>query len=405
MGAEPLLAIIGHVPQAFREYALVGARTAARIWLVTPGPQPWHTAYCERVTELDLDRGSALDEVVGLLAGAVDGALTFDERYVELTAAVVERLGSPGATTAAVRTLKDKAALRAATAGRPYAVGFGVARSAKEAHEVAAALGYPVVLKPRALGGSIGVVKVDAPTELDEAFRLADGARVGALASAHLGVLVEEYVDGPEISVDASVCGGRTRVHVVADKLLGPEPYFEEVGHVVPSVRADAREVLATVEDVHRLSGFDDGVSHVELRLSARGPRLIEANARLGGDLIPYLGLLATGVDLAGVAAQIAVGRPTEVKPTRQDAAAVRFVYPDRPLVLAGVTWDDREHADVEVERETLLPLGTWTAPPPDAFLSRVAYVLAHGSDRDLVVGAVENAATAVRLDGERERA
>lgn len=404
MGAEPLLAIVGHVPQAFREYALAGARAAARIWLVTPSRQPWHGTYCEQVTELDLDADDALDEVERLLTGSVDGVLTFDERYVELTAGLVERLGLPGATRDAVRTLKDKAALREVTAGRPYAVRFGVARSAAEAREVAGGIGYPVVLKPRALGGSIGVVKVDSPADLAAAFALADGARVGDLASAHLGVLVEEYVDGPEISVDASVSGGRTRLHVVADKLLGAEPYFEEVGHVVPSVRAHAPEVLATVEDVHRLSGFDDGVSHVELRLTDRGPRLIEANARLGGDLIPYLGLLATGVDVARVAAQIAVGRTPEVEPARRAVAAVRFVYPDRALVLAGITWADRTHPGVEVERTNLLGPGSRTAPPPDAFLSRAACVVAHGVDRDVVVAAVEDEAASVRLDAEHER-
>ncbi|GIG40975.1 ATP-grasp domain-containing protein [Cellulomonas phragmiteti] len=404
MDAEPLLAIVGQVPRAFREYALAGARHAARVWLVTPSAQAWHGGYCERVEEVDLDGAHALREVSALLAGQVDGVLTFDERYVELTAALVERLGLPGATVEAVRVLKDKAALREATAGRPYAVRFGIARTVAEAHRVVASIGYPVVLKPRALGGSIGVVKVDGPSGLDAAFRLADGARVGDLASAHAGVLVEEFVDGPEISIDASVSGGRTHVHFVADKLLGPEPYFEEVGHVVPSAVGDLQEVLDTVEDVHRLSGFDDGVSHVELRLTDRGPRLIEANARLGGDLIPYLGLRATGVDLARVAAQIAVGRPVPVEAARDDAAAVRFVYADRPLVLAGVTWPEAAHPGVEVERAGLLAPGSWTAPPPDAFLSRVAYVLAHGSDRDLVVGAVEREAGAVRVDGEQAR-
>jgi biotin carboxylase len=399
-----LLAVIGQVPRVFREYALRGARQVAELWLLTSSPERWHLDYCASVTQIDLDGSEALEQVSSLVRDKVAGVVTFDERYVELTARLAAALGCAGASPDAVHRFKDKSRLRALTKDRPYGVRFGVAKNTDQAERVAEALGYPVVAKPRALGGSIGVVKASSPKELAEAFSLATEAKVGDLGSAYEGVLIEEYVNGPEVSVDSSVRGGVTEVHFIADKVLGPEPHFEEFGHVVPTQRDCDREVItATVEDIHAVAGFDNGVSHIELRLTGLGPKLIEANARLGGDLIPYLGWLATGVDLARLAAEIAVGVPSLKQDRRARTAAVRFLYPDEPMELSEIVWSPPPPiSGVEVEFGKLLPAGSRVAPPPDSFLSRPAYVLAHGVEPDAVIAAAATAANAVKLVGTR---
>ncbi|MDQ0810260.1 biotin carboxylase [Streptomyces sp. B3I7] len=74
--------------------------------------------------------------------------------------------------------------------------------------------------------------------------------------------------------------------------------------------------------------GVTDGVSHVEIRVVDGRPRLIEVNARIAGDMISHLVHLATGVDLARAAADIACGHTPDLMPTRHQAAAIRFIYP-----------------------------------------------------------------------------
>ncbi|WP_460371062.1 ATP-grasp domain-containing protein, partial [Actinocorallia lasiicapitis] len=192
-------------------------------------------------------------------------------------------------------------------------VGFGIARDVAAATALAAGLGYPVVLKPRALSGSIGVVRVGSAAELESAFPAVLGARTGLSARAHLGVLVEEYLDGPEYSVDAVTSGGVTRILVVAEKTLGFAPFFEETGHLVPARPVPGLDdAVELVVRAHAALGLDSMTTHTEVRLTPAGPRLVEINARLGGDLIPYLGRLALGVDAPGAAADVAMGRVPE---------------------------------------------------------------------------------------------
>jgi PncC family amidohydrolase len=149
------------------------------------------------------------------------------------------------------------------------------------------------------------------------------------------GVLVEEFVDGPEFSIDSLVRQGHVTPLFVASKLSGLDPYFEELGHVVSS---DGLQLLPEIEPllqaVHEAIGFVDGATHTEVRVTDRGYRLMEINARLGGDLIPHLGLLATGIDLLGATVDVALGRKPDLRPSATGTAAIRFIYPPRDMEL-----------------------------------------------------------------------
>src|SRR5262249_17813798 len=157
----------------------------------------------------------------------------------------------------------------------------------------------PVVVKARGLAGSFGVVRADDGDAVAAAFAAADGAQFPGMPRHESGnVLVEEFLTGPEFSVDAVVFDGEVLPTVLPHKHLSAEPYFEEMGHDVaagdPLLSDDA--VLGQLRTIHHVLGFRYGATHTEFRLTPAGPRLIEVNARLGGDFIPYLGHLATGV-------------------------------------------------------------------------------------------------------------
>ncbi|MER7582084.1 hypothetical protein [Kitasatospora sp. NPDC097691] len=117
------------------------------------------------------------------------------------------------------------------------------------------------------------------------------------------------------------------------------------------------------------------GVSSVEMRLSVTGPRLIEVNAHIGGDLVAQLVRLVTGIDLAAVAADLAVGREPDLTPTHERAAGARFVCPansgtvrraeTRPE-LGGPVWLDRLQWERQPGVDVLLPPRE-TTPPPDS--------------------------------------
>jgi biotin carboxylase len=79
------------------------------------------------------------------------------------------------------------------------------------------------------------------------------------------------------------------------------------------------------------------GVTHAEIRLTRKGPRLVELNGRLGGDLIPFNSAMATGIDLVAAAAELALGRRPALTATRSFAAEVRFVYPPYDCVVGSI--------------------------------------------------------------------
>ncbi len=115
---------------------------------------------------------------------------------------------------------------------------------------------------------SLGVVRVDDPGELAAQFAFAHDTTVPGAPSYDVSVLVEQYADGPEISVDAVVHRGTVFPMVLARKQLGYPPYFEEVGHVVDGadpLLADDR-LRRVLQDTHAALGFADGVTHTELR-------------------------------------------------------------------------------------------------------------------------------------------
>ncbi|MBR7837435.1 ATP-grasp domain-containing protein [Actinospica durhamensis] len=123
-------------------------------------------------------------------------------------------------------------------------------------------------------------------------------------------VLVEEYLDGPEVSGDSVCIDGRVTPLVLAHKQLGFVPGFEEVGHIVQAddELLSGGALPAVLQGAHEALGLTRAMTHTELRLTSSGPRVLEVDARTGGGMIPRLGQLVTGIDLGRVSAELAVG-------------------------------------------------------------------------------------------------
>jgi biotin carboxylase len=249
----------------------------------------------------------------------------------------------------------------------------------RQAVAIAARLGFPVVLKPRAMGGSLGVVRADTPAELAARFEFARDTVVPGSWRYDEGVLVEQYVAGPEISVDSAVYRGEVLPMFVARKEVGYPPYFEEIGHIVDA--ADPLltdpELTSVLRAAHEALGFTDGMTHAEFKLTSDGPKVIEVNARLGGDLIPYLGMLGSGIDPGLAAAAVACGRRPELAADRAAVTGVRFFYPAENDTVIGAVRFDQGALPPETDLAVALaePGEVMSPPPKGTLLGRVACV------------------------------
>lgn len=385
--------LIGTSAATYRGYLLRSLARRHDVWLFSERDLTWEEPYLAGSTRVDTtDVAAMLAAARGVAAQAV---LTWDDDRVVQTAAVADGLGLHGATAAAAGRCRDKHATRTAlaAAGVPQATSLPVA-SLREARAAAATLGYPLVLKPRALNASQGVVRVDAPDQLAARFRI-------ALAGGS-GVLVEEYLDGPEISVDAFWTRGRGTVAFVAHKELGFPPYFEEVGHLVDGADplAADRDVAELLRAAHAAVGFDTGWTHTELRLTPTGPRVVEINARMGGDRIPEVAALALGLDPAALAAAVAAGQEPPLRPTRRRVAAVRFLYPDRNVIARAVHVDAARLPAGVVTVDPIARPGQELRLPPDGHVSsRYALITAVADTAAQVLADLDAAAGAVHLE------
>ncbi|MFF4038638.1 ATP-grasp domain-containing protein [Streptomyces sp. NPDC001816] len=263
--------------------------------------------------------------------GGLLGVLPGFEFYVPVVARLAARLGLAGVAEDSVEQVRDKTAMRQ----RIDAAGLRVPRwapasSAAELDAAADHVGFPCVLKPTDSAGSVHVSRADTRAGLHRAYRL-----LAADSRPDLGrrldgrVLVEEYLDGPEVSVEGCVSAtGEVVIVAVTRKLLGPEPYFVELGHIVQAGLSTTERdaVEAYVTEVVAALGVRVGPFHCELRLPGGEPVLIELGARMGGDHIPDLVRLATGISLPHLAVAAHTGLPLDPArlPTGVPATAPR---------------------------------------------------------------------------------
>ncbi|MEV5843677.1 ATP-grasp domain-containing protein [Streptomyces sp. NPDC051985] len=382
--------------EAYRAYCLQSVAAAYDVVLITSEEPTWEVPYlrdCFVVS--DPADQAALSAAGRMLAERHDlaGVFTWTEWYLVPVARLARQLGLPTTAPEAMQACRNKATSRALFArhGVPSAASVSV-RTLAEAETAAQRIGYPLVLKPAAHAASIGVIRADTPEQLTAAFAFADQA--AGLGRESTSVLVEEYLDGPEVSVECVSYRGETTVVAVTRKTVSAPPFFEELAHCVDAADPLIDVVTPVARAAIRALGITDGVSHVEMRLVDGRPRLVEVNGRIGGDMIGHLVSLATGIDLPRAAADIACDRAPDLTPTRSSAAAIRLLYPDTSGTLDRLAyegdrapWLERIHFQHHVGDDLLLP-----ADGGDMFTARIGYLITTGPAADVTQARAEQA-------------
>ncbi|WP_326674045.1 ATP-grasp domain-containing protein [Streptomyces sp. NBC_01257] len=294
-----------------------------------------------------------------------DGVITSCDYYLPAAAGIAARLGLPGPAPAAVRNACRKDATRRvlAEAGVP-GPRFAVCRDPAEALRAARDIGLPLVLKPVDLCAGMFVRRIDDETGLTEAYRALADFPVNARGQRRdPAVLLEEFLHGPEVSVETVTSGGRTQVVGVTDKSIGGAPAFVETGHMFPAPltgpddRAARETAVAAVEAL----GLDAVVAHTEIKLTPEGPRVVEVNPRPAGNRITELVRHVTGIDITAACVNVALGREPDLRPraTGLHSAAIGFLVPGTGGVLDRIEGDDEVGAAPGVLELSLAAPGT----------------------------------------------
>lgn len=388
-----MLLLISSGRQAYREYLMRGLAERVPLWLIDNGSPVWQARYLAGSSVVPLANPSRFEPDEPGLAQAADeiaarrpvaGVCTYDEGYVIATAKIAHRLGLPGLSLDGAEGTRNKHRTRTAltAAGLPQPK-FELARTLEEATAAAHRIGFPVVLKPRGMGASVGVVGVAGPDELAGAFAIAARAGHAGPSDFEEGLLVEEKVGGEEVSMDGAVVGGEYRPFFLCRKRFGPPPYFEEIGHIInasdPLLRD--RDLLRVLAEAHRVLGVEWGMTHTEVKLNERGPTIIEVNGRLAGDLVPSMLDLANGLDAGHVAADVARGIPPDLRYRHRQVAGIRFLYPPEDSTIVDVSLPEPGSVPGLARAEQLAAPGTTLYLPPRAHLGRYGYLVTTAPD------------------------
>jgi len=152
-----------------------------------------------------------------------------------------------------------------------------------------------------------------------------DGNTGGSSKRFEVTMMMEQYLDGPEVDVDIVLCDGKSVYNEVTDNWPTIEPYFQEVGANCPSVlsREQQDELIKLSVDATLSLGFTCGVFHVESKYTSHGARLIEVNCRMGGMQVRNINLLTWGVDLVEEHLFTVVGLPARPQKAKEPLTCI----------------------------------------------------------------------------------
>ena len=257
----------------------------------------------------------------------INGIMTLaSDMPMQSVAVVCHELGLVGISEDTALKATNKAFMRDALkeAGVPIPLYFRVKEKEefKRAVENVHAFGYKCIVKPADNSGSRGVDLLNENTDIDKAYNYTvQFSRSGE-------IVVEEYMEGPEVSVETIAFDGSVHVIQITDKLTTGAPYFVEMGHSQPSqLNEDVKKSISELAiAANKAIGITDGPSHTEIKVTKDGPKIVELGARLGGDCITtHLVPLSTGVDMVENTIRIAIGEKPDLSPKWNKGSAIRY--------------------------------------------------------------------------------
>lgn len=194
------------------------------------------------------------------------------------------------------------------------------------------------ILKPSRNSGSRGIAKVSRNMDKGDFIRAYDEA---LSESRDHSVLIEQFIEGPEFSIEMIVWRGDIHVLTVTDKKTTDAPHFVELGHNQPSCFSDADvETLkaAAIAGVRAL-GVNNCACHAEAKLMNGKAYLMEVGARLGGDFISTeLTHLSTGIDMVAAAIDVALGVEPDLSAKEEPkGVCIRYFCP-KPGKLVSIS-------------------------------------------------------------------
>ncbi|TAK77352.1 MAG: ATP-grasp domain-containing protein [Gammaproteobacteria bacterium] len=317
--------------------------------------------------EIILDYLLKVENIIGIYSAS--------DYYIETAAWLANKLELPGADPEVIKRCRNKYNLYQLL----ISVGIDCPQTkiifdieeAKNNFEFAS---FPVIVKPVNGSGSVGVKLCENETDsLSQVNFL--------LKNSYAGVLIQEYIDGLEFSVE--VCSFNNQHHIIGitKKYLGLYPYFIEIGHDFPAILLEKEEkkIKQVIMNLLSLLRCNFGFFHIELRIKNDKVFIIEINPRLAGGMIPALVRNATEIDLLDTLLDLYTNRFADIQISHKKFSSIRYLVPDQTGKIKTLNFTSQILVDqvklIKNEGDFFIPHGD--------FRDRIAYVIV--SDLDAI--------------------
>jgi biotin carboxylase len=360
-------------------------KLGVNVFLVAPHLPDWA---CGIVDKFILADTANFAETLSVLRGVYqetpfDGVITLLDKSVELVAAIAQEFNLPGSTLEAATTVKHKYKMREALKRNnvPHPK-FQSVKTLEDLQRAARYIGFPFIFKPVAASTSVAVFKITSHEQLEETFHLMTTCERTSYWLYSNEYLAEEFMEGHEISVEGVI--NRSQIHFagITNKSVA-RPGFTEWMHCFPTYLDS--EVCFNVYQLvrHALEAvkINDCAFHVEVMMTADGPKIVEINSRMAGGFVSsHLVPLATGIDLACASVKTALGEPIELKPLYHQYACERNLFAKKNGII--IDWRYTEDllsqpgvCDFKILRYT----GEYVKVPPDGYDNLLCAVITVG--------------------------
>ena len=326
----------------------------------------------------------------------INGVITVGTDASTTVAAVANALGLPGNrfedAYAASNKIRMRERFKKNNVPQPN---FFPVWNYEETIEAFRHLNKPVVLKPADNMGARGVMKVENESDILAAFNRAKSS------SPSGEVIIEEYMDGPELSIDMLIYDNEIYVTGVADRIIEYPPFFIETGHIMPSNldKDKIDDAIKVMKDGIKALNLKIGAAKGDIKVTKNGAMVGEIAARLsGGFMSAYTYPLSTGVNLIKNAIEIALGNPpSDLKPKWNKVSVEKAFLPGTGIIesIDGIEKAKNINGIKEVFIKT--KAGDILVPPTNN-LDKAGNVIAVGSTRDEAIAIANKAIDSVHF-------
>lgn len=329
----------------------------------------------------------------------INGIMTLASDMPMQSVAVVSReMGLVGISEGTALKATNKAFMRDALKenGVPVPMYFRV--RGKEAFigavEKIRGAGFKCIVKPADNSGSRGVDFLAEDADLDKAYEYTyEFSRGGE-------IVVEEFMEGPEVSVETLAVDGEVNVIQITDKLTTGAPYFVEMGHNQPScLSLEIQENIKQIAIAANLAiGIQNGPSHTEIKVTDSGAKVVELGARLGGDCITtHLVPLSTGIFMVENSIRIALGEKPDLTPKWDKGSAIRYLKNECGVIAKIEGIKEAEKASNVIQVSIVHDVGERVGEIRSS-VDRIGFVIAQAENATEAILASENGRDLIKV-------